>query len=258
MRRARFINYALFVCDMRGIFVFVIAALLLFLTSCANNAIVAESANETILQKISEEQKCKTTTCSANQKCIAGNCVCEQRFKDCNGKCIPSRACCTEADCEEGAFCNQENTCKSYPKQCAYNQEWNITNETCTCIQGTKFCEPQNKCIPSKNCCVPSDCTFRRNLCSDTNYIASVCIKDETKHCKSINEGRNELFSLKDDTYFRIHVNNIVEKGSTNIIVNKNISKKLLFNTSTQLTDNLTIFVDEIKELGGVCKTYEQ
>jgi hypothetical protein len=103
---------------------------------------------------------------------------------------------------------------------------------------------------------VPSDCSWRRDRCLDTNYAASICIKDNAKHCKSIGEGRSELFNLDDDSYFRVHVNNIVERGDTNIVINKNASKKLLFNKTAQLSDDLAIIVDEIKESGGVCKTY--
>ena len=237
----------------------IVIIFVIFLQACQQASIRAETPDDALLQKLSEEQKCANKICSQNQQCVSGDCICQSGFKDCNNACIPSISCCSADDCSEGQYCNEQNVCKISPKLCSYLQTWDAETESCVCSDNAKFCDLQNKCIPKNHCCDVLDCTFRRDICQETKYSARICIKDDLLHCKTINEGQNDLFLLKNDIndmYYRIHVNSIVENGNTNIIVNRNSSKLLLLNTTQQLAINSVIYADYIKHSGGVCKTY--
>lgn len=229
---------------------------IVFLQACQQASIIAETPDEVLMQKLAEDQKCANKICGQNQQCVAGDCVCSSGFKKCDAACISSKSCCSSDDCSEGQYCNEQNVCKTSQKQCSYLQKWDAETGSCICSDNAKFCDLQNKCIPKNNCCSTLDCTFRRDLCQETKYSARVCIKDDAMHCKTIIEGQNDLFLLKNNDYNRVHVNSIIENGNTNIIINKNISKMLMFNVTQQFANNSIISVDSIRQSGGVCKTY--
>lgn len=225
------------------------------LQSCTQNVITSEPANETVAQKISAAQKCVGVVCGENQFCNTGSCVCKAGFRKCNDSCISNDSCCGDGDCDYGKFCS-ENKCRNIVRKCNYGEVWNSDNESCACASNTKFCELQSKCIPLNHCCVPSDCSFRRDLCLQTNNIVTVCVDDGSIHCKGVIEGRDALFSLA-NTDLRIKVTKIFEDSGVSVIIGKNESAVLEFNASQSLKNNISVYVEQIKSAGGVCKTYQ-
>lgn len=228
--------------------------LAMLISACEKNTISATQADDQISKKVLDEQSCANVLCSQNQQCVAGNCICAQNATSCQGKCIPKNSCCADTDCTRGKFCAEDNHCHERQIECNYNQKWDVQKEECACVLGTKFCEQQKKCIPTTNCCLPSDCTLRRDLCLQTTYVASVCLIDDSTHCKGIPEGQKSIFFAANQTY-RITLQKILENGKTALIINEN-NQSVLFNTSQKLGQNLEINVDKIKSMGGVCKTY--
>lgn len=230
-------------------------ATLLFLTACQQqNTIVATTPDSQLTEKIAEEQRCANITCGQNEQCKGGTCVCIQKYKSCNEKCIPTAGCCTQDDCDDNHFCGEDSICHKKPQTCNYYEIWDTSKEECACDKGTKFCEAQNICMPEKHCCIPTDCTFRRDICVPTNYAAGICITDPSLHCKTIVEGNQARFTLKNDS-FVIAVTNIFEKGNTAMrIDDKTVT--LRFNVSETLNEDSAISVQHIKDLGGTCKKF--
>lgn len=232
-----------------------VMATLLFLTACQQqNTVVAITPDTVLAEKIAEEQRCANVICGQNEECEAGNCVCTQKYKSCNEKCIPTAGCCTQDDCDDNNFCGEDNTCHKKQQTCNYYEAWDIETEECTCAIGTKFCQAQNICIPQNHCCTPIDCTFRRDICVPTNYAAGICITNPSLHCKTIVEGNQARFTLGNES-FVIAVTNIFEKGNTAMRINDKTTT-LTFNTSETLNKNAAISVQHIKNLGGVCKKF--
>jgi len=229
-------------------------SLVLLIIACGKNTIIAEQPDNELMQKISYEQKCKSIVCLQNQQCDAGNCVCAEGFKDCKGNCIIKESCCSDSDCANWQVCGEDSKCHNEQKKCEFNQKWDSVKDECACVQGTKFCERQKECIPNNSCCTATDCTLRRDLCVQTSYAASTCIKDPTMHCKSIVEGQKGIFSLGNETY-KITVSNILEAGETALQINGK-EQTIQLNTSQNLSDNSEIYVEQIKTLGGACKSY--
>ena len=228
---------------------------LILLAGCEEtDTLVAESPDEAVAEKIAEEQVCAGVICGVNQQCKAGVCGCGQKFKLCGDACIPTAGCCVQDDCDDNHFCADDNQCRKKPETCSYNQEWDAAKESCKCAAGNKFCQEQNKCIPEKNCCVYQDCTLRRDICVKTSYLASVCINDPALHCKGVIEGQQALFNLP-TTEFKVRIKNILEQGKTIVTINDE-QKTLDINAPHQLDTTTTIKLEQIKTIGGVCKTY--
>ena len=237
-------------------FILIIATLLfLFLAACKQqNTIVATTPDEALTTRLAEEQKCTNVVCGQNEQCQGGTCVCTPKFKPCNAECIPTAGCCIQDDCDDEHFCGEDKECHKKPQTCDYYQIWDAQKEECTCITGTKFCQEQNKCIPESHCCIPTDCTFRRDICVPTNYAAGVCIKDKSLHCRTIVEGNQARFTLSNQS-FVITITNIFEKGNTAMRINDK-ARTLTFNASEQLTQDSAISVPHITNLGGTCKLF--
>ncbi len=232
-----------------------IVLLLLLLTGCQQqNTLVATTPETEFAEKLAEKQKCANVMCGQNEQCSGGECVCADKYKSCNGTCIPTEGCCIQDDCDDEHFCAENNKCHLSPQTCDYYEEWNAEKEACDCTQGTKFCQAQNKCIPENHCCTPTDCTFRRDICVPTNYAAGVCVRDPSLHCKTIVEGNQARFTI-DNTPLKITVTNIFEKGNTALRIEDAV-KTMQFNTTEQLTQQATISVEHIKNLGGTCKLF--
>ena len=155
-----------------------IAILVVVLVACSPAEVPVENTTTT------EANSCDSINCSADQQCQNGSCVCGSGLTSCNGKCIPSSSCCSDANCNSKESCIS-GVCKQR-ELCKYGEEYK--DGKCGCAQDFKQCGEQHKCIPYDKCCGISACNPEDNydrVCVDTNYGAQLCFNTATgSHCR--------------------------------------------------------------------------
>lgn len=95
----------------------------------------------------------------ATATCDGSRCdfVCGTTMKKCGTKCTPG--CCTDTDCPPQA--GKAGKCDASTNACSYD-----------CATGFKPCGAGN-CIPTANCCTPSDCP---GACKTCNTTSGTCV----------------------------------------------------------------------------------
>src|SRR3989338_1892567 len=206
--------------------------LLLLLAACAEPAIRTTPFNGTTQSDI------PVTPLNASETRPA-SCT----GKTCEGKCIAATACCTLAECGDGACVN--NKCVPKPV-CAFNEEFRA--EECLCAEGYSRCKEQGKCIKTTSCCHTGNCN-RGNRCTPTVWRASVCFQvAEKRICRLLaDNNRTELVQINDADY-RLGVLSWSNNGNITLLVN-NQTFQLGENQSRPLAAEHTIFQEGVDEI---------
>ena len=236
--------------------------LLVLLAACSEPAVrtvptaqfVPSDINESIVENNVVENNvdlCAEKTCPAGQACRGGVCGCASG-KLCNGECIPSGSCCSNADCSSENCVN--GACEE-AKQCRLGEA--LENGECACDSEHKFCQDQNKCVEKDNCCRHTDCG-NFNRCVPKIWKASLCASTSDKRtCKILtDQNKSELFLIK-GAEFRVQGTNWFNDGKVQFSLGNEtivLAKGQSFIHST----NVTFFSEGHEVLGGYCKPDEE
>ncbi len=228
----------------------VLFVLLLIVAACTSQqegVVIAQ--NKASLDALVQDP-CDGVVCESQKMCKTGQCVCMNGLKDCQGNCISTSTCCSDNDCEEGRMC-KEQVCVGIPKTCGFNAQYNEDTNECECIQGTRFCDEQQKCIPTRNCCSRVDCK-KGGRCVPTRFTAEVCIYDPLQHCRVILEKSVGVFTTK-TSEVNITVLEIVEKGTTHLKINDH-EEQLVFKKTKRFENEQRLRVEDVQMFGGSCE----
>ncbi len=225
---------------------------LILISGCSKGTIVAkpvsEATAEVVLEANVTENPCENVLCDANSHCENGKCICDAEYRPCADACISKSACCSDTDCTAGKVC-KDSAC--IETGCGYYQKYDYAKKTCVCNDQSKWCASQMNCIPKGNCCMHSECGASE-ACIPTQFLASVCIQLDKKMCRGLPEGRRETFVFTDARY-SVTLKNVLQTGKIVLGVDgKDIS--VLADETYNLGSNATLFVEEMKTLGGNCR----
>jgi len=228
----------------------VIITLLLLLAACTSQQegiVVAQSksALDTVVQ-----DPCDGIVCGSTRVCNKGQCMCTTDLKECQGSCISQSKCCSDNDCEEGRMC-RDQVCVGIPKTCNFNAQYNEDSNSCECVQGTRFCDEQQKCIPERSCCSQVDCK-RGGRCMPTKFTAEVCMYDPLQHCRVILENRSGLFTTVQGE-MNITVLKVLEKGTTQLKIGDQ-EEQVLFKKARKFENEQRLRVEDVQVFGGSCE----
>ncbi|MFQ5620944.1 MAG: hypothetical protein ACE5FT_03805 [Candidatus Nanoarchaeia archaeon] len=151
-----------------------------------------------------ELDACAEVTCGDNALCKDGVCACQEGFKECSlgedTTCIPEDSCCDASDCGENEVCTS-GTCSFScdTVTCPFNKLCFERSEGCFCPENTKWCDLQEKCIPTDNCCGKFDCG-RDQSCTKTIESGKLCLYGNEKICKFVGITTKD-FSLDGEVY---------------------------------------------------------
>jgi len=223
---------------------------LFLLSACSSDTITARPVDEQIIDvEVNVKQDlCEDLECSENSYCVSGECVCDTGFKMCNGECLKDNLCCDSGDCDIGEIC-ENNICIKHV--CAFNQVYDTDKEKCVCNDNSKWCSQQNKCIPRASCCVHADCS-NDYACSNTFFMAMVCINDGREKCRETIEGQNTNFWINDVSY-DVSVKSVSENFVSLKINDMNLDAQPI-NVPYELEKDVNIYVESTRIAGGVCK----
>ena len=90
---------------------------------------------------------CTDGDCAGGRLCLSATCQCRPNFRECQGACIPGSECCGDGECTGGMTCQAG---------------------TCRCPSGQHECG--GNCIPNGTCCNDADCN------AGSECIGSQCI----------------------------------------------------------------------------------
>jgi len=223
--------------------------LALFLISACAPPVPAGPRREGISLEVEVTDPCEAVSCSENQICVEGTCVCSEEFKACGSECIALNACCDADDCGEGLVCEEGNCVK---RICNFNEVYDGERDECSCASGTKYCRQQNQCIPRDHCCTLNDCTADED-CAKTTYLATVCLKDGKTSCKSIAKARSDSFFIDNERY-DVTFDDLFQDGIMGLSVNDKKLTAVNVEDELQVIPGLTMFVEKFEVLGGWCK----
>jgi hypothetical protein len=181
--------------------------------------------------------------------------VCADGWKKCGEKCIGQKSCCDDGDCEAGKTC-EAGVCSARP-ECGYNSGWSEQYKDCLCVDGTKFCERQGKCIPLSGCCESIDCDDDER-CAPVTYSATVCVNSGTRKCRIVHEDGITLEYLFPQSRFVIGVADILEGGVVRLSVNDTELRVSGMNKSVLLGANASLYVEHLHAFGGGCREDEE
>jgi len=134
-------------------------------------------------------------------------------------------------------------------KDCKPGEE--LKEGKCTCKEGYRFCETQNRCIKENSCCKSHNCRSFE-YCVPTKYTTNLCIKkDNIKMCKSLTEDRpHDEIEIQDKRY-EIEVTQFLEGKIKFKINNKEVELKP---QTEAMFEGMTIWTDGLEEAGGYCR----
>lgn len=182
---------------------------------------------------------------------------CQIGYKQCGKACIKEEDCCDDKDCDIGEDCVKFECVSLKPAYCPYLMEWGVYEGKCVCEEGTRWCDYQDKCIPEIKCCSRFDCSRRdAEYCAPSYVSLRVCVENGEKSCKFISELKNQKnFAVGADNVL-VSFDGYVEGGIVDFTINDNtflnVAKAQRINM-----ENITVFFDEFKELGGTCQDYD-
>ncbi|MBI4144077.1 hypothetical protein HY486_02430 [Candidatus Woesearchaeota archaeon] len=245
-----------------GLFVF-----LLIIVGCArqppeqvpfNNSTIAPTTVINVSEVV-QKNPCEGISCNKNEICKEGKCFCAPDFRQCGNECIPVAQCCDNSNCKPQESCVNGNCEKT--DFCPFMMEYNPEKKTCSCVQATRFCFDQQRCISTENCCDVADCNplgGDERGCISTKYRADICVKfNGGSHCKKAVMGERTSFSFGTD-YYDIFVDNLYENGVANIRAEKagflsNFS--YVKKSGVVSIGNLSIENRNADMIGGNCKS---
>jgi hypothetical protein len=227
---------------------------LFLLSSCSEGTLRAKPIDDSELIDVEVNVKsdiCSNVFCGETEECVSGECVCRDGFKKCGSSCIKDSGCCTSKDCMLGEAC-EAGACIRHV--CGFNEIYDSGDKECTCIDGTKWCAWQKKCIPKTFCCIDPDCDTDYR-CAETYFLSSVCVEDGTKKkCSSIAEGRSSRFYIKGVPY-DIFVKEVSESF---IMLKINDLELEPLPVKVPYEENgAKIYFESAQILGGICKEIE-
>ncbi len=208
---------------------------------------------ENVQEEIIEEKNpCSDIVCNENQYCVNGTCVCGDGFKACGEMCIVKDECCTDKDCKKNEVCKNNKCVFSCDKiLCSYNEVCDEDLKECVCSPNSRFCNYQQKCLPFDICCDNFDCEGNQK-CTITKFSVNVCFEGEQKACKYIGEDSFVYFNLYDNRY-KFKLEKIYSNAEIKYSVDDAPLEILKLGERVKLAPRLYIYLQEIKELGGVC-----
>jgi len=243
---------------MKKIMFLIVLILVLLLSGCAKNEITASAIKDLPVEKkleveakVTATEACMNVVCGSNSKCVAGECVCNDGYKICNGECILNQDCCTEDDCDSNERC-RNHTC--IPNNCRLNEVIDPVKNECVCDDDSNWCAMQKKCIPKDNCCMHGDCESDYR-CVSTSRLAVLCIDAGKKKCKSVHPDRPESFFVEGVRY-DVEINTFLQDGAIDLDVN-DVNHVFAADDVEKIGDNINIYVDEMQDIGGNCKKDE-
>ena len=227
--------------------------ILVLFSACAKDEITASAISDLPVEKqieveakVTSAEACMNVACNSNNHCVAGDCVCNDGYKECNDECILNGACCTEDDCEA------DESCRDYacaPDNCKVHEEYDAEKNKCVCDSDSRFCSIQRKCIPKGNCCLHSECSNSDYRCVPTNSLAVLCI---AKQCKSVDADREASFLVKGVRY-DVKINHFLQDGGIDITVNA-IDYTVPKNGVQTIGAGVDLYIEDIEIIGGHCK----
>jgi len=250
--------------------------IMLFVSGCqkGNESIVI--LNKPSATAYGLDNKCGNDICANNELCVKEKCICDAKSIKCGEKCLSRGECCTDNDCVLDFSCiNNACTDLCEDKTCADGKACDKKSGECTCQITHKWCELQKICIPKDGCCSDSDCRIDE-VCIKIKYAAQMCFfENDKKSCKSIVLGKNRLsfgnessnllateisekmavfeldLFLHDDSR---PVNEPAYSLNASIDDSTDASFNLSIGSSVKIDDDLTIFLESIKVIGGKCE----
>ncbi len=227
----------------------ILAVLAVFLVSACTPELPTGPRREGVALEVEVTDPCEQVSCTENQLCVEGTCVCSEGFKACGSACIAINNCCTSKECGEGLVCD-DGTCSK--RICNYNEVYDEERDECSCAPGTKYCRQQGQCIPRDNCCHLNDCPGDET-CAGTTYVSTVCLKNGKTSCKSIAKGRSDAFFI-DNTRYDVYFDNLFQGGLLGLRVNDKVLQEVNTNQELTVIPGLTTYVEKFEVLGGWCK----
>lgn len=229
---------------------------MLLLLSCSHNGeIIAQEIQEDDLEnqnnKIQEkESSCDKVRCSNNFICKNGKCICKGQI--CGNYCVINNGCCVNADCDSNEQCIKYKCVEE--TTCQYKEIFDEKEKKCICEENYFYCEAQNKCLKKGSCCDQGDCG-RYEICSQTYWAVNICFQyPSKKKCKMLRDvGISETMQTPEGD-FLIKINNIFTGDNVKINIDDK-EYELKLNERIPAAKG-TVWIEEIKELGGSCKVY--
>lgn len=231
---------------------------MIFLIACSSsNEIVAKKLTKDIVSDVKETEpdvetkSCEKVICSEGFVCEEGECVCKGNL--CGEKCIIN-GCCEDNDCEDEKHC-VDFKCIS-KEICEYHQIFDEEQQKCICEEGYFYCDEQKKCLVGGSCCHQGDCD-RYSDCVDTSWAVRVCFQyPNKKMCRMLRNLRmNENIDSPEGEFF-VMFDNILSGGIVKIKIDDEfyeLQPEKRINTSKG-----TVWTEEIKIFGGICKVDEE
>ncbi len=231
------------------ILMLVLLALLSFVSACANTSLKGKALSDVELKEL---YPCTGVSCSVNEVCNAGKCACSDDFKRCPGQdsCISKQNCCSDSDCSFGNSCI-DNACKfsCTNVEPESNKVCDPAVEDIVCLPGHKWCDEQLKCIPEDHCCTRFDCS-RDHRCTQSSWSAEICLEDNMKNCKVLNEGEEKLFKAGNSEATIKLVKTFYDRKATLLIDSKELE---ILRGESRTLDDKTLFLAALKDYGGAC-----
>lgn len=224
-------------------------------SGCAKDTITAKAVDDLPIEKrieieakVTSVEECMNVACGSNSRCIDGDCVCNEGYKDCNGECILEKDCCTEDDCETDESC-RDHMC--IPDNCGVNEEFDTAKQKCDCDEDSVYCAAQRKCIPKDNCCTHAGCDSDYR-CVPTDRFVVLCIDSGKKQCRSVHTGRTESFFMEGVRY-DVEINKFLQNDGVDIDVN-GVNHLIAKDEIEDIAETVSMYIDDIEDVGGGCK----
>lgn len=197
-------------------------------------------------------ETCGNATCADDQACVEGKCKCKDGFKQCGSACILLSDCCSDPDCPGTEICVKSKCEFSCTKLiCPSNQLCDGSQRGCVCPGGYKYCQIQKKCIPTDYCCDRFDCK-RNEICTQTLNSVHVCLNTKQPFCKYLGDKVSKVIEINNATHDITAAEFMYGKKVKIVVDGKPF--EMQDGASEKLSDDLTLVVDEVRELGGKCR----
>jgi hypothetical protein len=197
------------------------------------------------------------TAGAANDTDTLGDEGCPQGYKECGNACISEESCCDNDDCDTAEECIDFECASTKPDHCGYLMEWDGEKGSCACLEGAKWCESQGKCIPELKCCSKFDCSRRgAEYCPLFYTSMRICVENGVKSCKYVSELKNQKNFDSEGENILVSFDRIFEEGIADFTINNETFNEVIKGERMNL-GNVSVFFDELKELGGTCQAYD-
>ncbi len=230
----------------------ILLASLFLIVACTKTPITEEKiTGETVIE---EKNPCADIVCNENQECVDGNCVCEEDFRLCKGDCISEQQCCTDEECSKIEICEVNKCVFSCEKVlCLHNQVCEEDLKKCVCAPNTRLCNYQKKCLKYDRCCDSFDCEGSKK-CTLTTFSVNICFEeDKQRICKYVGENSFIYFDLYGNRY-KFSLDKIYANNEIKYSIDDKPLQKIKLGDRIKLAPRLYLYLQEIKEIGGICE----